>query len=172
MSYQQQGPRGDGRGSRPRSSQGGRGRGGSGSALNGNGLSGAGSTRQRINLSSGSYHGPTGVSRRNSPGRLRSGKGNGGYPLRSRNINFTGRRGLGHGGIDRRIFLVGAAALVLVIVLVLVLSSCVRGCSPDGGQQQVKSQNQVDSRVAAGVSDDLSKEFKLSLIHISEPTRH
>ena len=99
MSYQQQGPRGDGRGSRPRSSQGGRGRGGSGSALNGNGLSGAGSTRQRINLSGGSYHGPTGVSRRNSPGRLRGGKGNGGYPLRSRNINFTGRRGLGHGGI-------------------------------------------------------------------------
>ena len=163
MSYQQQGPRGDDRGSRPRSSQGGRGRGGSGSALNGNGLSGAGSTRQRINLSGGSYHGPTGVSRRNNPGRLRGGKGNGGYPLRSRNINFTGRRGLGHGGIDRRIFLVGAAALVLVIVLVLVLSSCVRGCSPDGGQQQAESQNQVDSRVAAGVSDDLSKEFKTAL---------
>lgn len=163
MSYQQQGPRGDGRGSRPRSSQGGRGRGGSGSALNGNGLSGAGSTRQRINLSSGSYHGPTGVSRRNNPGRLRSGKGNGGYPLRSRNINFTGRRGLGRGGVDRRIFLVGAAALVLVIVLVLAVSSCVRGCSPDGGQQQAESQNQVDSRVAAGVSDDLSKEFKTAL---------
>ena len=56
----------------------------------------------------------------------------------------------------------GAAALVLAI-LVLVLSSCVRGCSPDGGQQQAESQNQVDSRVAAGASDDLSKEFKTAL---------
>lgn len=65
--------------------------------------------------------------------------------------------------MDRRIFLVGAAALVLVIVLVLLVSSCVRGCSSDGGQQQTESQNQVDSRVAAGVSDDLSKEFKTTL---------
>lgn len=163
MSYSQQGPRGEGRGSRPSSSQGGRGQGRSGSPLNGNGLSGAGSTRQRINLSGGSYHGPTGVSRRSNPGRLRSGSGNGGYPLKSRNINFTGRRGLGRAGVDRRIFLVGAVALVLVIILVLAVSSCVRGCSSDGTQKQAESQNQVDSRVAAGVSDDLSKDFKAAL---------
>ncbi len=163
MSYSQQGPRGEGRGSRPSSSQGGRGQGRSGSPLNGNGLSGAGSTRQRINLSGGSYHGPTGVSRRSNPGRLRSGSGNGGYPLKSRNINFTGRRGLGRAGVDRRIFLVGAVALVLVIILVLAVSSCVRGCSSDGTQKQAEFQNQVDSRVAAGVSDDLSKDFKAAL---------
>lgn len=163
MSYQQQGPRGDGRGGRPRSSQGGRRQGGSSSPLNGNGLAGAGNSRQRINLNGGSYHGPTGVSRRSNPGRLRSGSGNGGYPLKSRNINFTGRRGLGRGGVDRRIFLVGAAALVLVIALVLVVSSCTRGCSSEGAQQQAESQNQIDSRVAAGVSDDLSKDFKSAL---------
>lgn len=159
MAYQNQGS-GHG-GSRPRSS-GGR-RSSSGGGLSGNGLAGAGSTRQRINLNGGSYHGPTGVSRRNNPGRLRSGSGNGGYPLRSRNINFGGRRGLGRGGVDRRVFLVGALGLVLVILLVFVISSCVRGCSSDGSDSQGGSQNQVDSRVAAGVSDELSGEFKSAL---------
>lgn len=131
--------------------------------LGGNGLSGAGTSRQRINLSGGSYHGPTGISHRNNAGRLRRGSGNGGYPLRSRNINFTGRRGLGRGGVDRRVFLLGALALVLVILLVFVVSSCARGCSSDNAGQGEQTQNQVDSRVAAGISDDLSNEFKSAL---------
>lgn len=165
MAYQNQGAgqHGGTRGTgRPHSSSGRR-QGAGPSPLNGNGLSGAGSTHQRINLSGGAYHGPTGVSRRANPGRLRSGSGNGGYPLRSRNINFGGRRGLGRRGVDRRVFLLGAIGLVLVIVLVFVVSSCVRGCSPSASAPSTDSQNQVDSRVAAGIPDDLSGKFKSAL---------
>lgn len=162
MAYQNQdaGQRGS-RGGRP-DSRGGR-RQQPSNGLGGNGLSGAGTSHQRINLSGGSYHGPTGISHRSNPGRLRRGSGNGGYPLRSRSINFTGRRGLARTGVDRRVFLVGALALVLVILLVFVVSSCVRGCSSDNASGSTESQNQVDSRVAAGISDDLSGQFKAAL---------
>lgn len=89
MSYQQQGPRGDGRGSRPRSSQGGRGRGAGLAPPSTETASPAPAAPASVSTSPAAPTTAPPASRRNNPGRLRSGKGNGGYPLRSRNINFT-----------------------------------------------------------------------------------
>lgn len=116
----------------------------------------------RVNLG-GSYHGPQGIQqrsgRRGGVGNLRRGNGNGGYPLRARSINFQGGRGRNRA--NARLLILGALAIVLVVLLVVGVSSCVRGCSASKSEQEAL--NQVDSRVAAGVSDELSNRFKIAL---------
>lgn len=117
----------------------------------------------RVNLNS-SYHGPQGIQqrpgRRRGVGNLKRGGGNGGYPLRARNINFQGSRGRRSANI--RLVILGALAIVLAVLLVVGVSSCVRGCSASR-DEGAAAQNQVDSRVAAGVSDELSNRFKVAL---------
>lgn len=124
-------------------------------------LQGSGRTRTRVNVGQGSYHGPIGTQQRSGSrgGRLRSGGGSG-YPLRTRNINFQGGRRRRFS--DRRMIVAILLAVVLLVLLVVGISSCVRGCSSNTAQE-TESQNQLDSRVAAGVSDDLTKRFSAAL---------
>ena len=129
--------------------------------------SGGSRSRERVDLG-GSYHGPRGTQQRSGSRGIRGrrgpsiqkGLGNGGYPLRSRSINFQGGRG--RRSADRRMLILGALALVLIVLLVVGVSSCVKGCS-NGGDQPAADQNQIDSRVAAGVTDELTNRFKTEL---------
>lgn len=122
---------------------------------------GSGSSRQGSRppaSSQGTYHGPRGTRQRPGSGRL-SGPRGGGYPLRSRSINFQSGRARRLAG-NRRLLILAALALVLVILLVVGISSCVRGCSAD---QPSGETNAVDARVAAGVSEDLTRQFSTEL---------
>lgn len=126
----------------------------------GAGRSGSPSSRQRSygqgpQLSSqGPYHGPRGTRQRGNGLRTPS-RGGSGYPLRARNINFQSGRARRLNG-NRRLLILGALAIVLVILVVVLISSCVRSCSAD---QQASEANPVDARVAAGVSEELTREF-------------
>lgn len=111
----------------------------------------------------GSYHGPRGTQARKGGVGGRGARRDGGrdsYPLRSRPINFRGGRGQGRGS-DRRLIILAALALVLVVLLVVGVSSCVRGCS--SGPESSADTNPVDSRVAAGVSEDLTERLSAQL---------
>ena len=111
----------------------------------------------------GSYHGPRGTRTRGNPGlrsSRRGGRGQAGYPLKSRNINFQGGRGRVM-GIDRRLLVLGALVVVLVILVVVGVSSCVRGCASSA--PAASEANPVDARVASGVSDDLTRAFAAQL---------
>ncbi len=122
--------------------------------------------RQRISTNRGAYHGPQGLQQR-SVGRARGrggrkvmnslGSSGQGYPLRSRNINFQGRRG----GFSpsRQTIILAAIAILLLIILVVGISSCVRGCSSDQSSNSGAEVNSVDSRVAAGVDEDLTNQL-------------
>ncbi len=127
--------------------------------------------RQRISTNRGAYHGPQGLQQR-SVGRARGrggrkvmnslGSSGQGYPLRSRNINFQGRRG----GFNpnRQVIILGAVAVLLIIILVVGISSCVRGCSSDQSSNNNGAEvNAVDSRVAAGVDEDLTNQLSGAL---------
>lgn len=133
-----------------------------GSSMNGSSrqYAGAGDSRARV-PSQTPYHGPTGTRSRGGgmrgPGHRGRG-GRGGYPLRSRSINFQGGRNRVF-GIDRQLLILGALAVVLLVLVIVGVSSCVRGCSSDPAQ----SANQVDSRVAAGVSEELTQQFATEL---------
>lgn len=133
-----------------------------GSSMNGSSrqYSGAGDSRARV-PSQTAYHGPTGTRSRGGgmrgPGHRGRG-GRGGYPLRSRSINFQGGRNRVL-GIDRQLLILGALAVVLLVLVIVGVSSCVRGCSSDPAQ----SANPVDSRVAAGVSEELTQQFATEL---------
>lgn len=126
--------------------------------------SGGGSSRQRLRASQarvpaqGSYHGPRGTSSRGSAGR--SGRGGGrGYALKPRSINFQSDRGRRND--NRRLLILLALAVVLVVLLVVGISSCVRSCGSD--QDGSAETNALDSRVAAGVSEELTGEFTTAL---------
>lgn len=85
-----------------------------------------------------------------------------GYTVRNNKIGFNGRR-----NSNRNLILL-LGAIVVLIILILVISSCVRGCSSAPSddvtaEQQGQSVNELDSRVAAGVSDELTKEFSTRL---------
>ena len=125
--------------------------------------------RDRVTLG-GSYHGPRGTqSRGNGRGsvmrpsniKLTGGKGNGGYPLRARNINFQGGRG--RRTADRRTFLVAALAVVLVILLVVGVSACVRSCNDTREEAQQQTEQTENARVAAGLSDELTGQLESAL---------
>lgn len=114
----------------------------------------AGGARARV-PSSGVYHGPTGT-RSRPKSNLRGGGGRGGYPLRSRSINFQGNRNRIL-GLDRRLVILGALAIVLLVLVVVGVSSCVRSCSNgDGSGAQA---GQGDVRVAAGLPEGLTTAF-------------
>ncbi len=119
----------------------------------------------RVNLG-GSYHGPQGIQQRSrrrpgGVGSLKRGGGNGGYPLRARNINFHGARG--RHSANTRLAILAALAVVLAVLLIVGVSSCVRGCSDQKQEASEATTNQVDSRVAAGVSEELTNRFKVAL---------
>lgn len=126
---------------------------------------------ERVTLG-GSYHGPRGTQSRNG-GRgglkrgtggvkLTGGKGNGGYPLRARSINFQGGRGRRMS--DRRTFILAALGVVVAILLVVGISSCVRGCTDAREEAQQEAQAEAENtRVAAGLSDDLTKQLETAL---------
>lgn len=102
----------------------------------------------------GTYHGPRGTRQRGGGLKGPSRKGPG-YPVRARSINFQNNRNRVL-GVDRRVLILGALAVVLLVLLVVGISSCVRGCSSEGSSGET---NPVDARVAAGVSEDLTSQF-------------
>lgn len=110
-----------------------------------------GAARARV-PTSGVYHGPTGTRTRPKATSLRGG-GRNGYPLRSRSINFQGNRNRVL-GVDRRVLILGALAVVLVVLVIAGVTACVRGCSSTSGDA-----SQADSRVAAGLSEELTSAF-------------
>ena len=114
----------------------------------------AGGARARV-PSSGVYHGPTGT-RTRPKSNLRGGGGRGGYPLRSRSINFQGNRNRIL-GLDRRLVILGALAIVLLVLVVVGVSTCVRSCS--GGDGSGVQTGQGDVRVAAGLPEELTTAF-------------
>lgn len=114
----------------------------------------AGGARARV-PSSGVYHGPTGT-RTRPKSSLRGGGGRGGYPLRSRSINFQGNRNRIF-GLDRRLVILGALAIVLLVLVVVGVSTCVRSCS--GGDGSGVQTGQGDVRVAAGLPEELTTAF-------------
>ena len=95
------------------------------------------------------------------------------YTVRHRPIRFNGRGGNAPGPLGRfspRELVLMAAGIVILIILVVVIASCARGCSPssagDSSQQATttaKQQNSVDSRVAYGVSADVTKQLATAL---------
>ncbi|WP_239471435.1 papain-like cysteine protease family protein [Olsenella profusa] len=123
---------------------------------------GNGSRRQRSSRGSrpispqGSYHGPRGIRQRNLGGG-RDSRGPG-YPLKARNINF--QSGRARRTDNWRLVILAAIAVVLLILVIVGISSCVRGCSAD---QNSGETNPVDARVAAGVPEDLTREFASEL---------
>ena len=129
-----------------------------------------GRPRARVSMpGQGVYHGPTGTQRRAiatggrpNRGHVALGRGNAktGYPLRTRNINF--QSGRGRRDQDLRKVILVALAIVVAILLVVGFSSCVCGCSTEKSEPQAE-QNALDSRVAAGLTDDLTKRFSAEL---------
>ena len=116
-----------------------------------------GAARARV-PSSGVYHGPTGT--RTRPKSSLRGSSRGGYPLRSRSINFQGNRNRIL-GIDRRLVILGALAIVLAVLVIVGVSTCVRSCS--GGEGTDTQTSQSDARVAAGLSEELTNAFTSEL---------
>ncbi len=114
-------------------------------------------TRPRV-PEQGPYHGPRGTRTRSSAPRRGSSSG-AGYPLRARNINFSSGRAR-RMNANRRLIILAVIALLVIVLLVVGISSCVRSCSSD---QTTGSENPVDSRVAAGVSEDLTRQFATEL---------
>ena len=113
-----------------------------------------GGARARV-PSSGVYHGPTGT-RTRPKSSLRGSGGRGGYPLRSRSINFQGNRNRIL-GLDRRLVILGALAIVLLVLVIVGVSTCVRSCS--GGDGSGTQTGQGDVRVAAGLPEELATAF-------------
>lgn len=103
----------------------------------------------------GPYHGPRGTRQRSSSSRRSSGPG---YPLRARNINFQSSRAR-RINVNRRLLIVGLLALLIIVLLVVGISSCVSSCSSQGQSDG----NGTDSRVATGISEELTSEFSTAL---------
>ncbi len=141
-----------------------------GSSSPSRGASGGSRPAERVTLG-GSYHGPRGTQsrsgsrgglRRGSGGiRLTGGKGNGGYPLRSRSINFQGGRGRRMS--DRRTLILAALGVVIAILLVVGVSSCVRSCTDRREEAQQAQTEAENARVASGLPDDLTKQLESAL---------
>lgn len=123
---------------------------------------------ERVTLG-GSYHGPRGTQSRGggrgnvgrSNIKLVGGKGNGGYPLRSRSINFQGGRG--RRSMDRRTFILAALGVVIAILLIVGISSCVRSCSDAREESQQQAEQTETARVASGLSDSLTSRLNSAL---------
>ena len=116
------------------------------------------SSRPPITPQGSVYHGPRGTRQRGNGLKGPSRKGPG-YPVRARSINFQSNRNRIF-GIDRQLLILGALAVVLLVLVVAGVSSCVRSCSSSGSGGDA---NPVDSRVAAGVSEELTGKFATGL---------
>ena len=116
------------------------------------------SSRPPITPQGSVYHGPRGTRQRGNGLKGPSRKGPG-YPVRARSINFQSNRNRIF-GIDRQLLILGALAVVLLVLVVAGVSSCVRSCSSSGSGGDA---NPVDSRVAAGVSEELTGKFATEL---------
>ena len=128
----------------------------------GTGISGSSSragSRPRV-AEQGTYHGPRGT-RTRSGGSGHRGSSGPGYPLRSRSINFQSGKAR-RLSANRRLIIAALGALLVVILLVVGISSCVRGCSADQGSTSGTG-NPIDSRVAEGVSEELTQQFATQL---------
>ena len=129
--------------------------------------------RQRLNSprdagrSSRRRSSPHSQGRGNSNGssRLRTSDGhrsrNGYSSLRSHNIRFGRNSSMNRlfGGNLQGVLLI-VAAIAILVVIILGISSCVHGCS---SKQETPEVNENDSRVAAGVSADLTQQFTTAL---------
>lgn len=102
-----------------------------------------------------------------SGGRTLSGmsRSNTGYTLRRHSINFNDRRMGGGPESNRRLIILGVCALVILILLIFGISSCVSSCSSKQAEEQAAATaaNQTDSRVASGVSDDMTSRLSTAL---------
>ena len=92
-------------------------------------------------------------------GSYRPERGTGGnrYQLKSRNIRFRGKGSAGmtrFAGLNMRSIIMIVLGIVLAILVFFLVSSCVRSCSA-----KKPATSEIDSRVAAGVSDDLVNDF-------------
>ena len=86
-----------------------------------------------------------------------------GYPLRPHNIKFQGNGGIGNiGGYDPRALAMLGGAILLVAVLLFGAVSCVRGCASSKKPETVGAEGS-DSRIAAGVSDNLKAQLTMRL---------
>lgn len=87
----------------------------------------------------------------------------GGYQLRTHNIRFNSRpraRGF-FARYDSRQLLLIAAFIVVVFLLIFGVVGCVRSCTAP--KEPVQAENETDSRVAAGVSEELTNELSARL---------
>lgn len=150
MSYSDQGRRGSYDGSRRSSYSNSRRSGANPVKLQGGSMRGRGSGRS------------SGRSRGGSPVGQRIGRSHDGYSVKSRNINFQNGASGRIFGIEKRTLILGALAVVLVVLVMLLVSSCVSSCSSNDSSS-TEDVNQVDSRVAAGVSEDVTREFQAGL---------
>lgn len=86
-----------------------------------------------------------------------------GYPLRPHNIKFQGNGGIGNiGGYDPRALAMLGGAILLVAVLLFGAVSCVRGYASSKKPETVGAEGS-DSRIAAGVSDNLKAQLTTRL---------
>jgi hypothetical protein len=81
-----------------------------------------------------------------------------GYTLHQHSINFNDRRFGGGSRMDPRLLIVGGVVIVLLVVAFLGISSCVRSCSASTDTQAT-----TDSRVASGVSADMTSRLEAAL---------
>ncbi|MCH3942337.1 MAG: hypothetical protein WAY93_05050 [Atopobiaceae bacterium] len=97
-----------------------------------------------------------------------------GYTVRHRPIRFNGRGGGAPGFLGRfspRELLVMLAGILVLVILIVALANCARGCSSSAGgstDQQAATtaaaqQNGVDSRVAYGISADVTRQLATAL---------
>ena len=98
-------------------------------------------------------------------GRPLRGRTDTGYRLGSRGMSFTDRRGGVAAQLNPRSLMLIAAALIVLILLAVLLSTCTRSCSNKEAEetQTVEAVNELDARVAAGASSELTSRLSVVL---------
>lgn len=99
-------------------------------------------------------------------GRPLRGRTDTGYRLGNKGMSFSDRRNGMLAQLNPRALALLAAALIVLILLVVLLSSCVRSCSKKNAEQEaqtVEAVNELDARVAAGASSELTSRLSVVL---------
>ncbi|MGI6230034.1 MAG: hypothetical protein ACOYJL_03865 [Tractidigestivibacter sp.] len=78
------------------------------------------------------------------------------YQLHSHSIGFSG----GRNGFDYRLVIIVGVAIIAILLIILSISSCVRANSE---QQAAEEAAQQETRVASGISDDLTAALNTRL---------
>lgn len=80
-------------------------------------------------------------------------------------MSFTERRSGALAQLNPRSLALIAAALIVLILLVLLVSSCTKGCTNKKAEEApvVEAVNELDSRVAAGASSELTSSLSVVL---------